>query len=179
MPIARILRRSTAALLLVAATLAQAQVDAAAFIQQSLGGLQAQQTANDRTWKMAESSKWHIDQDKGLITFSFADGKTASAPVQIVGTFNPKDSTFLWAWDHPAVKAPLRQAASATLDWARTHKLERWMSRSVACSEAQAWEFTAVTARLAGSTGAYRAATGGPVVFVVFGQVTLQPDGTH
>jgi hypothetical protein len=180
MSLLTLLARLSAAIVLSAvAVQAQAQGDARSFIQQSVAGLQAQQSANDGTWKMREASKWDIDQDNGLIVFSFADGKTASAPVQIVGTFNPKDGTFMWGWGHPAVDPALRRAASTTLEWARKNKLERWTSRTVACTEAEAWEFTAVAARLDSATGAYRAPAGGPLVFVVFGQVTLKPAGAR
>ncbi len=145
------------------------------FIQQSLAGLAAQQSANDGLWKMREARQWDIDQDTGRIVFTFADGMTASAPVQVVGTFNPEDSSFLWGWDHPSVDPALTRAASATREWARKHKLARWTHRTVVCTEAEAWEFTAVAARLDGASGAYRAPTNGPYVFVVFGQVTLAP----
>ena len=179
MPLASLLLRISTSLGIFAAVVAHAQVDPGTFIKQSLAGLQAQQSANDGTWKMREASKWDIDQDKGLIIFSFADGRTASAPVQIVGTFNPKDSTFMWGWDHSAVDPALRRAASSTLEWARKSNVVRWTSRKVVCTEAEAWEFTAVAARLDGASGAYRAPTGGPIVFVVFGQVTLKPPGAR
>jgi hypothetical protein len=172
--IASALTRIAITLCTAASTLtATAQVSPDIFIQQSLSGLEVQQAANDATWGMRHASKWDIDQDKGKIVFSFADGRTATASVQIVGTFNPKDNTFLWGWDHPAVNPKLRRAAAATRDWARKNKLERWAVRKVSCTEAEAWEFTAVAARLDGAAGAYRAPAGGPLAFVVFGEVTL------
>ena len=172
-------RRSLLSLIAAAAGAAlslpiAAQVDADAFIKQSLAGLQDQQSANDALWKMNEAVHWDVDQNTGKIVFSFADGKTATAPVQIVGTFDPRNGTFLWAWDHPAVAAPLSRAAKVTREWAERNNVERWTTRMVRCTESEAWEFTAVAARLDGATGAYRAPTGGPHVFLVFGKVTLQ-----
>ena len=43
----------------------------------------------------------------------------------------------------------------------------------VECTEEQAWEFTAVAARLGDANGAYRGPAGTTLVFMTFGQVSL------
>ena len=54
----------------------------------SVEGLQMATDAHRRIWHLGDEESWDVDQDEGQIYFSFADGTTASAPVQIVGTFN-------------------------------------------------------------------------------------------
>jgi hypothetical protein len=71
-------------------------------VQQSIEGLNLQTSAHDNTWNLGEAS-WSVDQEKGEIVFVSPNGITATCPVQIIGTYNSLDSTFLWGWDHPSV----------------------------------------------------------------------------
>lgn len=78
-------------------------MDVKHFVAQSLEGLKTQTQAHSATWHLGEEDQWFVDQDQGLVRFTFSEGVLAEAPVQIVGTFNPEDKTFLLAWDHPSV----------------------------------------------------------------------------
>lgn len=57
------------------------------------------------SWGCGTAQRWGLDQQTGLITWTFAD-KTATAPAQILASYNPTSSTWLWAW---ANKASCRQ----------------------------------------------------------------------
>ena len=48
------------------------------------------------------------------------DGAQVTAPVQIIGAWNPRNETFTWAWDHPSVRVRLR-AFAAEREWERFH----------------------------------------------------------
>jgi hypothetical protein len=143
------------------------------FVKQSLEGLKAQTTAHSATWHFGKEKSWSVDQDQGVIQFLFADGVVATAPVQIIGTYNPQSGTFLWGWDHPSVAEPLRRAAALVRSYGAKHNVVRFTEREVKCTEAEAWEFTAIAARLDSANGAYRANSGGPLVYMTFGEVTL------
>ena len=58
--------------------------------------------AHDGTWQLGKAD-WDIDQDAGTIVFTSPKGITATCPVQVIGTFNTEDDTWLWGWDHPSV----------------------------------------------------------------------------
>jgi hypothetical protein len=145
-----------------------------AFIRQSLAGLQAQTAAHAATWHLDQASEWSADQDSGLIVFTLRDGTIASAPFQIIGTYNPSEATFLWGWDHPSVRAPLRKHAQLAREWGQQHHLKEYTTRVVKCSEERAWEFTAVAARLGKANGAYRGPSGDASVFMTYGQIKLR-----
>jgi hypothetical protein len=68
---------------------------------------------------------WSVDQDEGTIVFKHPDGLTATAPVQIIGTYNTKDRTWLWAWDHPSVVPALRKDAEKLKAYGEKHKLPK------------------------------------------------------
>lgn len=144
------------------------------FVQQSRAGLREQTASHTATWHLDKVLTWSADQESGVIEFELADGVVASAPFQIVGTYDSKKGTFLWAWDHPSVEPPLRKHAQLAREWGRTHKVADYTSRMVACSEEKAWEFTAVAARLGKANGAYKGPNGSTFVFMTFGEITLR-----
>jgi hypothetical protein len=148
------------------------------FVAQSLEGLKTQTQAHSATWHLGEEEEWFVDQDQGLIRFTFSDGTLAEAPVQIVGTFSPEDNTFLWAWDHPSVNEALRKNARLVYEFGVEHQVPEYISSKVSCTEEDAWEFTALAVRLAEANGAYRGNAGGPWVYMTFGQVRLSKHPT-
>ena len=148
--------------------------EVAAFIHQSMEGLRLQTAAHSSTWHMGQEQRWLVDQDTATIEFRFADGTVATAPVQIVGTFDPTNGTFLWAWDHPSVDPSLRVHADLVREYGRRHKITRFTTRKLVCTEQQAWEFTAVAVRLGHASGGYRANSGGPWVYMTYGEIRLK-----
>jgi hypothetical protein len=105
---------------------------------------------------------------------------TATAPAQIIGTYSTESGTFLWAWDHPSVLAPLQEHARRVRDYGEEHGVADLTTRKLECEELQAWEFTALACHLCGGQGAYRGPAGPTLVFMTFGEVTLsQPKGKH
>ena len=146
------------------------------YIKQSYLGLQDQQSLNDRLWHMSEADHWNVDLKTGEIDFSFPDGHHVHAPFQIVGGYNAAMSQFLWGWDFPGVPQSLTRDARLAKEWGQERTLDRFTTRKVSCTENEAWEFTAVAARLSGATGAYRVPTEaqGPILFVTFGPIRIE-----
>ena len=143
------------------------------FTEAALEGLRLQTAAHAGSWGLDTALDWSIDQDKQYIAWTLKDGRTAKAPVQIVGTFNPKDCSFLWAWGHPSSEEPLQEAAKLARAYGEANGDDRFTQRKVIVTEDEAWELTAVACRVAEANGAYRADAGGPLVFVTFGEVEI------
>jgi len=121
-----------------------------------------------------EPSDFEVDLESGVITFTAAT-KVISAPIQVVGTYNTLDGTFLWGWDHPSVPEPLGADARLAREFGRRHDLPLFTTRKVECTEDQAWVFASVALYLAGAQGTYRAPFGTTMVFMTFGKVTIAP----
>lgn len=143
-----------------------------AFLQQALDSLRTQTASNSEAWGLGTETQWNLDMNAGTLRFTFADGRVLTAPVQVVGTYNTANGTFLWGWDHPSVPEPLRRSAQRLHDYGRANGLEAFTTRSITCSEPDAWSYTAAAAQLEQAAGAYRGDAGGTWVYMVFEQPT-------
>ena len=76
-----------------------------------------------QTWGLGKGDRWDADLDAGTITFTLQDGVIAVAPVQVVGTYNTLDGTWLWGWDHPSVDEHLARDARKARDFGQEHDL--------------------------------------------------------
>lgn len=144
------------------------------FIAGAREGLAQQIEAHSKTWNFGKEQNWSVDLEMGLIVFLFANGVSATAPIQVVGTYNKADGTFLWGWDHPSVPQPLSRHALLAKVWGQKNNVTMFTTRKVQCSEDDAWGFAAVANRLAGANGVYRAQTGSTLVFMTFEKIELK-----
>lgn len=141
-------------------------------VEQGMEELRLKTAAHDSLWRLSESA-WSVDQKTGVIVFTANDGITATCPVQIIGTYNSEDGTWLWGWDHPSVALPLQEHAKRVKAYGEQHGIEKLTARKLECEELEAWEFTALACKLCDAQGAYRGPAGTAKVFMTFGEVTL------
>lgn len=147
-------------------------------IQRAVADLQAKTVAHDGAWRLSEAA-WSVNQDDGTIVFTTSKGIQATAPVQIIGTYNTEDGTWLWGWDHPSVMPELAEHAKRLSAYGRQHNIARLTTRKFACSEEECWELTALACLLCQAQGGYRGPAGTAMVFMTFGNVELsQAAGT-
>jgi hypothetical protein len=145
-------------------------------VEQSMEELRLKTAAHDAGWRIGEAD-WDVDQNAGTIVFTRSDGIKATCPVQIIGTYNTDDGTWLWGWDHPSVVPALQEHARQVRDYGEQHGIEPLVTQKLACDEFAAWEFTALACKLCDAQGAYRGPAGNVMVFMTFGAVTLTGEG--
>ena len=141
-------------------------------VEQSEEDLKLKTAAHNATWHLVDAD-WAVDQDTGKIVFTQRDGTTATCPVQIIGTYNTADGTWLWGWDHPSVQPPLDEHARKLRAYGQEHGIAPLTTRKLHCTEADAWDFAALACKLNDAEGAYRGPSGPTRVFMTFGNVTL------
>jgi|GEM_PF-1205762 len=141
-----------------------------ALIARSMEELQIKSAAHDQLWGLGDSS-WDVDQDQGKIVFTSPRGMTTVCPVQIIGTLNTNDGSWLWGWDHPSVEPALQQHAQLCRTYGERHGID-WLvcQRLEECTEDDGWQMVALACNLAGAQGAYRGPMGATLVFMTFGQ---------
>jgi len=124
------------------------------------------------------NATWSVNQDTATIAFEGPKGLRAVGPVQIIGTFNRTDGTWLWAWDNPSVVEPLRQHARRVQEFGHLRTISVLTQRKLTCREEDSWEFTALACKLCDAQGAYRGPAGDTLVFMTFGSLTIEKGGT-
>jgi hypothetical protein len=146
-------------------------LDYAALNDRSMQELQLKTSAHDSGWGLG-AADWAVDQDTGVITFT---GRTvvATAPAQIIATYNTQDGTWLWGWDHPSVVEHMGDHARQVYAFGQEHGIVELTTRKLACSEDDAWRLTALACHLCNAQGAYRGPAGTALVYLTFGEVTL------
>jgi|SRR5579859_939223 len=137
-----------------------------------MNGLAAVTTAHQGTWHIDQVA-WSVNQDAGTIVFITPQGMRAEAPVQIIGTYNTEDGSWLWGWEHPSVVPALAEHAKQMLQYGQEHGFARLTTRTFACPEQTCWELTALAFLLCGASGAYRGPAGAARVFMTFGEIKL------
>lgn len=121
------------------------------------------------------NAAWVVDQPAGLIHFERTDGALVTAPVQIIGSWNPRSEVFTWGWDHPSVATRLRANAERTRWFGEKNDLQELTCPQVKATEAEAWRLTAVSVKVNAARGAYRGPTdSGTIVFMSLGDLKLK-----
>src|SRR5690606_10814388 len=82
-----------------------------------------------------DNAPWLVDQNAGIIQFERKDGAIVTAPIQIIGAWNPRTQMFRWAWDHPMVAQRLKNDAERTRWFGDKHGLEELTVKSLKLSE--------------------------------------------
>lgn len=120
---------------------------------------------------------WAADLDAGTITLETTRGFVLNAPVQVIGTLDTTNSSWLWGWDHPSVPEPQAEHARIVRDFGAAHGIDRLTTRMIEVNEGEAWDLAALALHLAGAQGAYRGPAGTTLVFMTYGTITVTRQG--
>ncbi len=126
-------------------------------------------------WGLGEEHRWTLDQREGLVRWELP-GRTASAPAQVLGSWSPDSSTFVWSWDNDTIAAPLRRTAERVRAWGVEHEVFALSASPLRLDEQQAMDLVALAFRVGQCTGLVPPARGGLASYVVFGEVSVTHD---
>jgi uncharacterized protein DUF6882 len=126
----------------------------------------------DRQFQLGQAA-WQLSQGSAVITFTSPTGMIASAPAQIVGTYDTDDGTWLWAWDNPTILPKLAKHAKLTRQYGKRQRISDLTTPKLTIAKKRCWEFAALTCKLGGFQCAYRGPAGRTIVFITFGEVEL------
>ena len=102
---------------------------------------------------------WDVDPDIPRFCMTMADGRRASGAYGVVGSWNEKSHSWLWAWqmDDEWMPAPAKSAARHLKTHGDEHGWQITSARHLLLNENEAWHMTNLAAQAAGFPGTYRA----------------------
>jgi hypothetical protein len=128
---------------------------------------------HQQTWQFGGETGFNFDPQTGLLTFSFDAGREVRCPAQAVGSLNTQAGTWAWAWANPWIPEELRREVMAVKAHGERHGFTRLTRPSWPATTGQAWQMTAVAAKLCEHPGAYAMSTGPLQLFLMFREVHL------
>jgi hypothetical protein len=142
-------------------------------LKMSVDELELKTQAHKDAWGLGKIERWDLSQEKGELVFSLPDGLKAVCPAQIIGTFNSKERTWLWAWDNPSINEKLKADALKVRKYGEQHKIDQLTEPMWKGTEGDAWAMAALAVKLCDEQGAYRGPAGDTYVFIAFGKVVV------
>jgi hypothetical protein len=131
--------------------------------------------AQDRLWQLRQAA-WSVDLRVGIITFRSPKGITATAPVQVVGSFYTGDGTWLWAWADPTLRPAVTLHARGLRDYRQRFEVVSLPTPKFAADKFQCWSFTVQAFELNAAEGAYRGHSGATFIYMTFGAASLSQE---
>lgn len=144
-----------------------------ALIERSMNALQTKNQFHCDTWKLDEAD-WSVDQEQGTIIFHAPDNIMVTAPVQIIGTYDQSKGSWMWSWANSSIETPLAQDAIAVKAYGERSDNALLTARVSQIEEYDAWQLTALACELNAQQGVYRGIAGHTLIFMTFGDVSLQ-----
>ncbi|MEV0248510.1 DUF6882 domain-containing protein [Nocardia sp. NPDC050712] len=130
------------------------------------------------TWGLGSADRWGLDQTTGLMTWTFPD-KTATAPAQLIGSYNPSAGSWMWAWANESILPEMSRDSDLVREWASAHGHPELAEPVIDADDQMAAMLGALALRVTAATGFYRGTGSASIPFITFGAVTLTShDGT-
>jgi hypothetical protein len=127
-------------------------------------------------WGCGTAERWGLDQTTGLITWTFPD-RIATAPTQILASYNRPKGSWMWAWANESILPPLRRDAERIRDWALGNGHPELAEPLISADEDQASDLSALAVLITKATGFYNPVNSVVVPIITFGKVTIAPRG--
>lgn len=100
-------------------------------------------------------ANWFYNQATGLLTFSTGATELNFKFFQ-VGSFSHKSGTWMWSWHNEITSGNAKETTTQVKDFGTVHNFAKLTEGCFPSDEFEAWEFTAIAAKLTNAIGAYR-----------------------
>lgn len=98
---------------------------------------------------------WFYDQATGLLTFSTGETELNFKYFQ-VGSFSQKSNTWKWSWDNDNTLNKVKEPIRIIKEFGERSNFPKLVNGYFSSDEFEAWEFTAIAAKLTNGIGVYR-----------------------
>lgn len=137
-------------------------------LRQANWQMRAQIEQNQKDFKLDSYHRFDWDPWRGELVFSSGGTPKVVAKIQVAGLHSPKAGSWQWAWANAGLLDSVRQASLKPRRFGEERGIIRLISPKWAAQEKDAWEMTAITAKLADAKGAYKIPGADAATFVIF-----------
>jgi hypothetical protein len=138
-------------------------------LMQSRRFLETRQSECDLKYGLNQFRRMEYEQETGKMIFSNEGELTKVVAVfQIVGSLSGSSKTWLWSWDNPYLLENTTKDMHEVKDFGSKNDIDKLTIPKWDATEEDAWDMTAITAKLLKAGGAYSFLSDDIRVFVVF-----------
>lgn len=134
--------------------MSDAQFDA--FLAAALDELDEKQQRLEHEHGLGRWSRFVVDYPAASLQFFERESLRADAVIVPVGTHVPASDSFQWGWANPQFPADIRVAAGRVKALREHTGMDVFGQERISCTDAMAWEVTAMACKFLGALGAYR-----------------------
>lgn len=109
---------------------------------------------------------WFYNQATGLLTFSTEEVELNFKYLK-VGSFSRNTNTWMWSWHNDDTLQKAKEGIDTIRNFGEELNFTKLTNGYFESSEEEAWEFTAITAKLVNGIGAYRPVSEHLLIFMV------------
>ena len=139
----------------------------AAWREEAFRDLKAKQDQLSEVYQLGTWPRYDYDLQAATLTFSNGGDRKVVADMQAVGTTGTHD--WLWSWGNSHLPITASEALTQVRAFGAENKIEELTSASVKNRDLEAlgWSLTAVSVRVLGGVGAYRAPSKAGSLFLI------------
>ncbi|WP_324676921.1 DUF6882 domain-containing protein [Hymenobacter sp. GOD-10R] len=130
-------------------------LDYNAFAGECVEELKVLQNKFREEYNLSWYENWFYNQSTGLFTFSTDDVELNFKYFQ-VGSFSKKTNTWKWAWDNDNTLDNVKEITNVAKEFGQKNNFNKLTNAYFESDEIEAWEFTAIAAKLTNGIGTYR-----------------------
>ena len=146
------------------------------YVRQANWFMRGQMDENRKAFQLDSFLRYDWDQWRGELVFSSGGTPKVVAKIQVVGTLGAKSNAWVWSWSNSTYLAAIRQATLKAKAFGDERAIIRLIQPRWAAKEQDAWEMTAVTAKLNDAKGAYKCAGQDGSTFMIFTDIRAVTD---
>lgn len=138
--------------------------------------MRSQNDQLQKDFQLDRFPRYDWDQWRGELVFSEAGTPKVVARIQVVGTFSPKAGSWFWAWANQGLLESVRRAVLRTRKFGEERGITRLLQPKWAAKESDAWEMSAITAKLHDAKGTFKTAGPEGVTFLMLTDIRAVSD---
>ena len=136
------------------------------FAESCINELLVLQEKFQKEYNLSWYEDWFYDQATGLLTFSSNDVELNFKYLE-VGTYSKNNNTWKWSWDNAHTLQKVKEQAHLVKDLGQRLNFPKLTNGYFESTEEEAWEFTAIAAKIVNGIGAYGPVSQHLLIFMV------------